>query len=371
MQSMPDLQWRDARGKRRRLAVPRGVFRRERGGALTLIVPENGRHRWSDAELPLRSLAHDRNGTPVSVGLPKFFDPDVRPDHAELAERADDRVATIKMDGTLIIRAVVGGRVRWRTRSSLDLGDRSADVMALASAYPLLADPAYLPGISVQFEHTTPARRIVIAYPEPALTLIGATDTLTLTALPWEEIGAISARTGVPAAARVALEGTTVEDWQAQVNELGDIEGVVVRWDRGRRMLRVKSDDYRLRHALRYDWPAARLAALLDRSDPQAHCRVENPLLQQHLDTRLRALQDADARYAQDARRMVDQAAALAGATRREHRSAAQQLGEPDAATLMGLIAGRDALPALRAYHRNECCAALDAATMSPLLKAR
>lgn len=153
-------------------------------GQIVLITPLKAMFDWHPDDLHLRSLVvRESDGEVISAGFPKFFNhlEDKASDAIVLAGLSEKRVIwKKKMDGTLIIRSVVGGtpgtpyghrgHVYLRTRGSHELGSFEEPVMRLVTEkHPELLDPGYLPEGSHLFEYCAPDNQIVLHYAEAKL----------------------------------------------------------------------------------------------------------------------------------------------------------------------------------------------------------
>lgn len=247
---------------------------------LTLIVPGRAKRTWEAAERPLRSALIDRDRRVVSLGFPKFFnwgeDPD---DTAALtgALRAGEPVwFAEKLDGSLCIRSVIGGQVVLRTRGTFDGGDHAAPMRALAAAsHPRLLDPGVHPQRSLLFEFTSPQFPIVITYPRPALTLIGAVEHTDGSLVDRAGLVRIADELAVPLAPLRELP----RDPQRLVGDVSAFrgaEGIVASCAGGRVLVKVKSAAYLRAHALRFALSARRVAELCVEHDvrDEAHLRA-------------------------------------------------------------------------------------------------
>lgn len=158
-------------------AQKRGFTVSERGEFL-LVTPPKDKHLWKADEIWYRSLLLTREGEVVSSGFPKFFNYGENPDHdiltTELFE-GSETLFTEKMDGMLMIRFVVDGKVCFRTRGNHVVeSDVYTRLMSLVETfYPKLLDSLLFPEGSLLFEFMTPEDQIVIRYSEPKLTLLG------------------------------------------------------------------------------------------------------------------------------------------------------------------------------------------------------
>lgn len=215
-------------------------------------------HRW------LRSLHLRADGSVISVGWPKFLDMgqglgEYRTEVHHLRENIHDLIATTKIDGSLLIRFVRDGKVCFRTRGSLQVGVKNADeIDEFVRKYPRLMDPVFCVNKSVLFEWVSPANRIVIKYPAPNITLIGAVS-FAQNAPWWEakfrlltinELSLLAESLGVPLVEWYRLEEP--RDVDALLSKLSDnqeMEGFVLRF--GQKLSRVKTDWYKLLHYVR------------------------------------------------------------------------------------------------------------------------
>ena len=208
-------------------------------GPAVQIAPRKQKHRWHADEHHLRSLLCRPDGTLLSAGLPKFFNlgEDAEADLVTRAVLAGGQAwFTEKVDGSLIIRDVLGGQVHLRTRGlhilPPGMGER---VQALIAArYPRLLDPAVLPEGSLLLEYTSdhPEDRIIVPYAEQRLTALGWMDRTSgtvprLRGTP-EDVAGVAAATGTDAVPLHALPATLDAAAEA-VAAWTDREGVVLR----------------------------------------------------------------------------------------------------------------------------------------------
>jgi hypothetical protein len=232
-------------------------FRHVRGPRGKLIVPSDSKQSWQMEERPFRSLLVSEDGRVLSSGFPRFANLGERgfADHGEDLRSAlahDGEIwVTEKVDGSLVIRSVVGGEVLWRTRGSWGMGPFEEPVLGVAARHPALADPSFEPGRSLLFEFTSssPSLRVVLAHKEDSLTLLGAVSHADL-GLAWrDELEGIAAACGVPLVQTVSLTGS-LRDWKREVGSWAGREGVVIRLPRGQ-MMKLKAKSYLELHRLK------------------------------------------------------------------------------------------------------------------------
>jgi hypothetical protein len=229
-------------------------------GSLSLVSPgKNNKVSW-DNNRCFRSLVYDRNQEIVSVGLPKFFDYDQDQAYCLLAdqlirEEGEETSVTIKLDGSLIIRSVVKNKVLFRTRTKIyndHLIDQAKEIAA--EQYPELLNPEFASDLSLQFELISGKRKIVIAYQEEDLILIGATINKTLELLSYQENSELARKANLKLASEFKESFSSVQDLADKVKDRQDIEGLVLRFDKQQKMLRIKTDYYKLVHQAKYKY---------------------------------------------------------------------------------------------------------------------
>ena len=160
-----------------------------------LIIPGHAvaNHQWREwGHRWLRSLHIDSKDRIISLGFPKFmnlgegfgrFNIDQR---QILRQTNQDLWATLKIDGSLLIRFVQDGKVKWRTRGAFRVGvDNAWELDEIIPSYPVLSNPDYRTNDSLMFEWVSPLNQIVIKYDQPAIILVGAARYHPQ--LPWHE----------------------------------------------------------------------------------------------------------------------------------------------------------------------------------------
>lgn len=240
-----------------------------------LILPDGHLPASSWTHWPwrwLRSMHTDCNGRIVSLGFPKFLNlgegkegSEIRVDLTDLS-KADDLVATLKIDGSLLIRFVRDGKVYFRTRGAFNvltgvLKDAwLEDEQIFQEKYPALFDPNQHPEQSLLFEYGTPRNTIVIRHQEPSLVFIGAVsydrDQHWEDARPRlatvAELTNIASVMGLSLVTHFSLK--KADELQSLLDQIKDDrkeEGFVLRFDNDQRMAKVKSEWYLKLHALK------------------------------------------------------------------------------------------------------------------------
>lgn len=238
-------------------------------GPVVLIGPSFTKHRWSDTDRHLRSLLCRPDGEIISSGFPKFHN---HGEVLELDQITQDAILsgqawfTEKMDGSLLIRSVIDGKVHFRTRGSPSMEEKfSEPIMRLVGEkYPKLLDPAFDKRYSVLFEYTSPENLIVIQYEDIKLTVLGLMD---LSASPPEFVSDpnllrdLESFYGTPAVKFHELSGDLSEVIE-QVRSWKGKEGIVA-WcrlaDGKLHMSKIKASEYIRIHSLKFQLTNTRL----------------------------------------------------------------------------------------------------------------
>lgn len=224
---------------------------------------------WDRENLWLRSRVECiKNEDTVSQGFGKFFNLGMGPDglriDAEMiltAIRGNQRVvATLKYDGSCLIRSVYQGEIMFRTRGSFsyEYHDNAHNEMGIfLDKYPKLLDPMWQADKSLLFEWLTPDFQIVIKYDEPDLRLLGAVHHghrhfSHLRYLKMEELEPISAECGIPLIEYHTID--SVKDWHHFYRDVIDhreIEGYVLRLDDEQALVKIKAEPYLTKHGVK------------------------------------------------------------------------------------------------------------------------
>lgn len=246
-----------------------------------LIVPARGigNDAWRDWEYRwCRSLHIGPDEHIISVGLPKFVNLNEGFDRYKVTE--DDVLkhagkglwATLKVDGSMLIRFVQDGKVKFRTRGSFGVFlDNAFEVDEFCKEHPLLVDPSYHPEESLLFEWVSPLNPIVIRYDQPQLFLIGAVryrkdciwSDADLELYKLKELKVVSGEMNIPLPDFYPLNKP--EDVNKLIRDLKsekEIEGFVLRFNDEQEMVKVKSDHYFILHALKSNLTTVKLVEL-------------------------------------------------------------------------------------------------------------
>ena len=231
-------------------------------------------HRW------LRSMHLKADDLSViSCGFPKFMNMgegvgDYKVTREAILSRAGKDAslcATTKIDGSMLVRFVQDGKVRFRTRGWLGVKDGSDEIDGFCANSPTLTDPDFATDDSLLFEWTSPERQIVLRYDKPGLTLIGGVrykrgvrwDEADIMLYSPDEVKSTAKAGGFQCMNFVPIRSCDdFEQLMLSLRNNPDIEGYVVRLDGGQRMAKVKTQNYLTLHALKEGVTSARLVKL-------------------------------------------------------------------------------------------------------------
>jgi len=234
---------------------------------MRLITPSHsaavGNAAWSRDNLWWRSRVETVKGELVSQGFGKFFNLGMGPldlniGLADVAKAVDrgDALATLKLDGSLLIRSVYKGKVILRTRGSFTYEhlDNAFEMEEFKRKYPLLFDPIFAYNYSLLLEWVSPNNVIVIKYPEPELVIVGAVDHRTMSYVRAEELKAFAEMTDMTDMKMVDFFPLTKKGWEdlyANLDSNHEVEGYVIRLNNEQRLVKVKCAPYLTKHSLK------------------------------------------------------------------------------------------------------------------------
>lgn len=257
-------------------------FRIQQQNNELLVTPEmavgnscwkNWRDRW------LRSLHLDANdGHIISCGWPKFMNlceglDKYKTDIYDLYYHSKNGIlATLKFDGTLLIRYVQNGKVKFRTRGSFKVGvDNRDELKIFEQKYPKLFNPKFYSNISLLLEWTTPTNTIIIKYSEPELILIGAINyaknvswrAANIMLIRWSDLRNISQILNVKLPHYFYIDSSNqLDQLIEQLKHDKEIEGFVLRFDDEQKLVKLKTKHYFLLHGLKSNLNINRLIDL-------------------------------------------------------------------------------------------------------------
>lgn len=251
--------------------------------AVVLVCPTKGKHKWEEEELHLRSLLCSPDGEIISSGFPKFFNYGENKDIDNYLTKAisDGRVSyTEKMDGSLVIRDVIGGKVNFRTRGSHNLGSFEEVILTLIKdKYPLLLDPDFGSAVhwSMLFEYVSPDNKIIVSYAKPELYFLGVMVLFygdrKPRFYPAFTLEKLAERMQVPIPTTHKL-GFDIKSVLSKVGEWEGSEGIVVNVldEDGDtyHLVKIKSKEYIKLHSLRYHLSESKIEQICWAGDIQS-----------------------------------------------------------------------------------------------------
>jgi len=241
---------------------------------LRLIVPAHsaaiGNAGWTPKNVWWRSRVETLDGQVVSQGFGKFFNVGQGPDDLRIAINDiaqaiehNDALATLKIDGSLLIRSVYNNKVYLRTRGSFGYShlENAFEIdTEFTKKYPKLFDVGFAKNHSLLFEWVSPFNTIVIKYPEPALYLIGAVDHRTMSYVRMSELTEIGQILNIPVTQFFPLTSQGWADLYTDLEKNKDIEGYVIRLRHEQSLVKVKCAHYLTKHALKSNLTTEKLA---------------------------------------------------------------------------------------------------------------
>ena len=266
----------EVEGHKRNMKIPEQFKTSTNEELETLISPEFGvgNEAWKDFNLRwLRSMHIDRNDHVISVGFPKFMNigegcNQFNISEKDLLDNKKDLIATLKIDGSLLIRYVHNGIVKWRTRGSLEVGlDNKDEINDFIKKYPKLNNPSLYNNVSLLFEWVSPKNQIVIKYESPDIFLVGAilyeantcwyNNSFSLIKIKENDSRAISlekisADLDVRCVPHFNLTNQKeIIDLISKLKTEKEIEGYVIRLHQEQALVKIKSDHYFILHTLK------------------------------------------------------------------------------------------------------------------------
>lgn len=192
-----------------------------------------------------RGLKFGPDGKVIARPFHKFFNLGEKPETTGI-DVTQRHIVMDKLDGSMIHAAIVDGEVAFMTRMGI------TDVAKAAMAYARTLDSDLLHwcwdlckfGATPIFEFTAPGNRIVLRYEQPQLTLLAVRDIRT--GIYWQ-----LAAHDPPRQVELIRHHPVVDDldsFVAATRALKDAEGYVLRFVDTGMMVKLKADDYVLRH---------------------------------------------------------------------------------------------------------------------------
>jgi RNA ligase len=241
-----------------------------------------------------RGLVFDVNGEIVSRPYHKFFNVNEREEtQFHKINLNQPHVVLEKLDGSMIRVIPASNGFRLATKSGITDIAMSAEVfIATKPHYFDFIRFLDLWDMTPIFEWLTPnpKQRIVVEYKEKNLVLTGIRYLYSGKYVAYEQMKDFADKYNIPCVQ--VIDGFEVQDIELYVNQIREWEGkegVVIRFDNGH-MIKIKADDYVLRHKIRSFFNSEKTILQIIVED-----KVDDviPLLYENDANRLRAFQTA------------------------------------------------------------------------------
>jgi len=227
------------------------------GEVLHLVQPQFMGCKWTQENKIFRSSVWNNDGYPVSLGFYKFVNLGENPEVFPVPTNLKNSVITDKLDGSLLVVSKYKGNVILRTRGTVDATkiDNGYELEIFKEKYlPLLehenSDETW--EISYLFEWLTASKdhAIVIKYDSvPEWVLVGAADHNDYSLLTQHELNAFASTVGFKRPEQFSFN--TVDELVETVTSWKNREGIVLYTQNGQMLHKIKSDDYKKKHAFK------------------------------------------------------------------------------------------------------------------------
>lgn len=205
-----------------------------------------------------RGLIFDEDGHLAARRFHKFFNVGEAYVPIESVDLSKPHRVLEKLDGSMISPVIIGGHVRWTTRMGITHVAMEAEAWVQQhDAYREFAEDCLNEGLTPIFEWCSRRNKIVLDYPEDRLVLLGVRDIESGIYAAWEITADVAEAYGIEIVGSIDTSNVTdVTDLIAQLSEVEDQEGVVIRFDDGH-MIKIKTPWYVALHkskdALRFE----------------------------------------------------------------------------------------------------------------------
>jgi T4 RnlA family RNA ligase len=225
------------------------------GQVVTLINPKDFGCAWTKDTLYLRSIMVDFEGNVISRGMNKFFNFSEKPDLYPFPEKHKDWIMSSKEDGSLMICDLIFNSLNVRTRgtASYKHHDNTFDFEFVISKYAIAPLVTKYPEYSFLFELYSPTNVIVLRpYDEPEIVFLGAVHKESGKHYPFYSDFGKEIQTFLKCSVPEIFDmsGSAI-DLAANIKTWERKEGVVLSYNGGQNFIKMKSDWYLFRHALK------------------------------------------------------------------------------------------------------------------------
>jgi RNA ligase len=196
-----------------------------------------------------RGLIFDIDGSLISRPYHKFFNAGEK-DETQLHKinLNDPHIILEKLDGSMIRPIPTKEGFRLATKAGITDVAMNAEVfIADKPHYAEFINTAIQNNFTPIFEWCSRKNRIVVDYPEDQLILTAVRGNQTGGYVSYSAIKEVAEQEGIPYVKAIAGDETDIQKVVDHIRKWDDGEGVVIRFDSGR-MVKIKADDYVLRH---------------------------------------------------------------------------------------------------------------------------
>jgi hypothetical protein len=229
------------------------------GEMLYLIQPNHIGTKWTRDNLIFRSSIWTPEGEPVSLGFPKFFNFHEQPELNAPPKTLRGCELIEKLDGSCLIVSLYKNNLIVRTRGTTDATQltNGYEIATLKAKYPRAFDLANRLTVrdgtadhTLIYEWLSPTNKIVINYgEEPELYLTGIINHNDYSLLSQKSCDEMAAILHVKRPRRFKFD--TIEEMIAGIEGLKGQEGIVMYYNSGQEMRKVKSAWYLALHSLK------------------------------------------------------------------------------------------------------------------------
>lgn len=228
------------------------------GQTVYLVQPQHIGCVWKKDNIIFRSSVWNDTGELVSAGFPKFPNLFEKPDVFPVPTNLKNAVITSKLDGSLLIVSKYKGEYILRTRGTTDATvlDNGYELEVFKEKYLSILDKSCNNidtwNTSFLFEWLTASQdhTIVLKYENvPDWILIGAVNHDDYSLFQQDVLNAFAKVNGFKRPEQYTFN--SVDELVDIVTKWKDAEGVVLYTNKGQSLHKVKSDDYKKKHAFK------------------------------------------------------------------------------------------------------------------------
>ena len=225
------------------------------GETLYLVIPNHIGAKFTKDTMIFRSSVWNSAGQLVSASFPKFFNFGEHPELTPLPTSLNDAVLMEKLDGSTLIVSKYKGKFIIRTRGTIDaslMELNGHEVEQLMTKYPKIKqlwDVYDTWNFSLIFEWVSPLNQIVIRYEDADIRLIGMIDHKDYSLMEQDYLDMKAIELGVQRPQ--TFQFNTIEEMLVSIEALKGQEGIVVYFNGGQSLLKVKGAWYLALHRMK------------------------------------------------------------------------------------------------------------------------